>query len=249
MKSLILADIHSNLAALQAVLEEEKAWDEIIFLGDAVIGGPQPNEVLSELSRHKGVFLMGNHDRQALDISLSMRATDPHTIWAQWTRRVITPENRDFLASFCEPCVIERDGLEMRLFHGENKAALRQRMWPDSPDEAYEWLVAKFPEPILLTGHVHVQSDRMFGRTRIINPGGVGQPRLREPVAAYAVLQEGEFDLRAVPYDTEKTAEAMGTMSLPEDFIEEWKQCYRQGELPGRYEFRDFSALRESGYR
>ncbi len=60
MKSLIIADIHANLASLEAVLESESSWDEVLFLGDAVVGGPHPNEVLSRLSELDGVFLMGN---------------------------------------------------------------------------------------------------------------------------------------------------------------------------------------------
>ena len=66
MESLILADIHANLAALEAILAQEGSWDEVIFLGDAVVGGPQPDETLSLMTTLQGVFLMGNHDREAL---------------------------------------------------------------------------------------------------------------------------------------------------------------------------------------
>ena len=67
MKYLILADVHANLPALEAVLDHETDWDEVLFLGDAVGYGPHPDEVLDLHSALPGTFVMGNHDRAILD--------------------------------------------------------------------------------------------------------------------------------------------------------------------------------------
>ena len=90
MKSLVLADIHANLAALEAIFQSENRWDEILFLGDAIIGGPQPDEMPSLLGTFEGVFLMDNHDWEVLDIDLARTETDPHRRWKQWTRRQLS---------------------------------------------------------------------------------------------------------------------------------------------------------------
>jgi len=59
---LIVSDVHANLAALEAVLDAERTWDRFVFLGDAVLAGPQPDEVLSLLRKEADFCLMGNHD-------------------------------------------------------------------------------------------------------------------------------------------------------------------------------------------
>ena len=58
MKTLILSDIHANLPALQAILDRESSWDEVICLGDAIVAGPHPDEVLSLLRDLDGAFVM-----------------------------------------------------------------------------------------------------------------------------------------------------------------------------------------------
>ena len=254
MKILILADVHANLAALEAVLEHERSWDEVLFLGDAVIGGPQPNEVLALLRSLKGVFLMGNHDRQALNVDLAARETDPHRIWTQWTKRAISPENWTFLENLSGPQVVERQGLALQLIHGQLPKDLsgkwRDRyIWPDAPDGLMQTLIEQYDEPYILLGHCHIQYRRYVGSTEFINPGGLGQPRLGKVLACYAVLKDARFDLRAVPYDCEKTAAAMAKMDLDPEFIAMWQEIYRRAELAPRYQSRDLTSLLNGQYR
>jgi len=250
MKILIFSDVHGNLAALEAMLAHEKRWDEVLFLGDAVIGGPQPNEVLSVLRSLDGIFLMGNHDRQALTVDLDSRETDPHRIWCQWTRRTITPANRRFLEGFSGPRSIERQGLKLRLIHGDMpKEPWGSYIWPDAPPEQMRGLIERYPEPHILLGHSHIQHRRNVDGREFINPGGLGQPRLGQVLACYGVLEDGSFDLRAVPYEWEKTAEAMGRLDLDGEFIAMWQEIYRRARLAERYRQRDLSSLLNGPYR
>lgn len=249
IKYLIFGDIHSNLAALEAMLEKEKSWDEIIFLGDAVVGGPQPDEVLSLLSTLKGVFISGNHDKEALNVDLQANREKPHARWIQWTRRQISGTNIEFLKSFKEePCVIQRCGISMTLIHGCLPRELDHRLWPDSSESVYEFLINMYTTPYIIVGHSHVQFWKRYRGTTIINPGGLGQPRLGKPLACYAVLDESGFKLKNVEYDTEKTCIAMDKVPLEKSFIEQWKNCYRTGILPEIYKIRDFNPLKNMGY-
>jgi predicted phosphodiesterase len=253
MKILILADVHANLPALEAVLDAEGTWDEVLFLGDAVIGGPQPNEVLDLLRSLDGVFLMGNHDRQALNVDLDVHETDPHRIWSQWTRRIITPENWRFLEGLTGPQTVQRQGLTLQLIHGqlpkEASGNWQSRyIWPDAPDELMRTLIEQYAPPYILMGHCHVQYRRSVDGTEFINPGGLGQPRLGKVLACYAVLEDGHVDLRAVPYDCEKTARAMANMDLDGGFIAMWQEIYRRAELAPRYQSRDLTPLLSGPY-
>jgi len=254
MKALIFSDVHANLAALEAMLNAEGDWDEVFFLGDALLGGPQPNEVCDLMRTLNGVFLMGNHDRQALDIDLDAEQSEPHKIWNQWTGRVLTPVNRRFVEQFSEARSIKFDGLVMRLVHGQLPKDVREDwrtgyLWPDTPIEAVRPFADQFEEPIILHGHCHVQYRRRVGTKELINPGGLGQPRLGKALACYAVLEDGRIDLRATAYDVEETAAAMATMDLPDDFIAMWQRIYRYGMLAPRYQARDLAPLMKGQYR
>jgi len=249
MRSLVFSDVHANLAALEAVLEHAGAWDEVIFLGDAVVGGPQPEQVVSAMAELDGLFLMGNHDWDVLYKEYSPDEPNPDRFWIHWTQQQLSSSSRAFLAAFRESCAIERDGLRVRLHHGQLPDELGRRLWPDSPPKAFDYFTAQYPEPAILSGHSHVQCRVEHGGRVFINPGSAGQPRLMQPLALYAILEDGELSLEAAPYDTERTARAMERVPLDEDFIEAWQQGYRIGALPDRYPLRDWEPLRRMGYR
>ncbi len=252
MKTLIIADIHANLAALEAVLDKEHAWDRLVFLGDAVIAGPEPDEVLSLLREHDGNYIMGNHDKEVLELDPGKHMTDPGKKWAQWHRRSISDRNLEFLASFVDECVLEAPGFVLKAIHGVMPPEFGGRLWPDSPPGAFRYLANKHVEPCILFGHSHVQFDCTLGNTRFMNPGSVGAPYLGQSLACYAVMQNGEGELRATPYDIDKTCQSMKARAqgvVDNAFITDWVEGWRTGTLPKRYFIRDYSPLREQGYR
>ena len=251
MKSLILADIHANLPALEAVFEQEGSWDELIVLGDIVVAGPYPDEVLTLLARENGVFIHGNHDREALEIDLDAPQPGVQREWIQWTRRRISERNYDFLASLTDTCAIERDGTSLRLVHGRFSREVGRRLWPDSPPEQFGAVAELYQEAVILFGHVHVQFQHVCQHKTFLNPGTVGAPYMGQSLACYAVQQDGRFDLRATPFDVDRICRAMDErvqLSDPE-FAEGWKACWRTGELPPCYSIRDYAPLRQMGYR
>lgn len=251
MKSLILADIHANLPALEAVLECEGSWDELIVLGDMVVAGPYPDEVLTLLAGKAGVLILGNHDHEALEVDLDAPQPNAHWEWIQWTRRQLSKRNYDFLASLPDTCAIERDGVSLRLVHGRFSRELGHRLWPDSPSERYEAIARAYTEPTILLGHVHVQSVCQYGGTTFVNPGTVGAPYMGQSLACYAVLEGGQFALKATSFDVDRICRAMDERVhlCDADFVEGWKNCWRTGELPPCYSVRDYTPLRRMGYR
>lgn len=252
MKTLIVADIHANLAALMAVLDEEHPWDRFVFLGDAVLAGPEPDAVLSLLRTLDGSYIMGNHDREILELEPDEHTTDPGRKWAQWHRTSISDRNLEFLACFVDECALDIQGTAMRAFHGVMPRGLGGRLWPDSPPEAFDYLANKYVESCVLLAHSHVQFDCAHGDTRFINPGSVGAPYLGQPLACYAVIQDGQVELKATPYDVERTCRSMKECAcgmVDDAFITDWVEGWRTGTLPNRYFIRDYSSLREQGFR
>jgi putative phosphoesterase len=250
IKTLILSDIHANLPALKAILACEGSWDDVICLGDAVVAGPQPDEVLDLLSELRATCVMGNHDREVLQVNVDAPVSDPHWQWIQWTREQLSSRNYDLLASFPDTCVLKSQGLTMRLTHGVLPPKWDKRLWPDSNPEAFESLAGQYPEPYILLGHSHVQFRLIRAGRTFFNPGTVGAPYLGQPLACYGVLQDGAFELRATTYDAEETCRAMDDVPLEDQqFVEEWKTCWRKGKLPERYDIRDYTPLIEMGYR
>lgn len=272
MKSLIIADIHANLAALDAVLEHERRWDEVIFLGDAICAGPQPEEVVRRLTTLSGVWIAGNHDMQPFRGTFTGEETSPDRIYMRWTRDQVSAESQAFIATFEKTRVIERDGMVMRLHHGHfpkpigahpgfvYRAARKlrrhlfgtvwdSRIWPDTDPKVFRSIGKAFPEPYVLLAHSHVQFRLQINGTTFINPGSVGQPRLGQPLASYAILEDGEIRLKAVPYDVEATCRALDHVPLDGDFISDWKAGFRAGRLPARYKLRDWEPLISQGYR
>jgi len=209
-----------------------------------------PERTVALLQTLRGVFIMGNHDREVLQIDPG--PADPaEQNWTNWTRGQLSERSLSFLASFRNPMVVERQGLRLRLVHGDlsRERYGDTRLWPDSPESTYADLARRYAQTHILFGHSHVQYSAERAGRRFVNPGGLGQPRLGQTVACYAVLEGGRFDLRAVRYNVARTAAAMDELPLPRELIEDWKQCYLAGTLPKRYRVRDFTALMVTGYR
>lgn len=240
------------------------------------MSGPNPNEVLNVLRKLSGIFIMGNHDREALRkmyprTAKGMRKRilgqvrecrkyiaerryhqhrhNPDRQWTQWTRRQISWPNYLFMTGFSQTASLERGARKIRLIHGEIPRAwgYGTRIWPDSPEELFERLAARYEEDYILFGHSHVQFQKVYEHKTFISVGSVGQPRLGKPVAAYTVLNDDGFSLRSVPYNTAATAASMDLIGLQDqDFVEEWKECFRTATLPTRYNVRDFDSLKDT---
>jgi diadenosine tetraphosphatase ApaH/serine/threonine PP2A family protein phosphatase len=232
MKYAVLADIHANLAAFEAVLEDierKGGVEEIWCLGDIVGYGPEPSKCIQLLRRHRHVCVVGNHDLAAVGkIELSLFNPLAATA-ARWTTEQLTENDIAYLESL----PLTRKKGDFLLVHG-------------SPmDPALEYIVSTgvaarnfeyFGEPFCLVGHTHVpvvfkeagKSSTsipfspgigvVLGESRmIINPGGVGQPRDGDPRASYAVYDsEGYiFRLYRVDYDIRATQDRMMEVGLP----------------------------------
>jgi len=233
MRYAIIADIHANLSAFTAVLddiEQRGEVEELWCLGDVVGYGPDPHQCIELLRKHKHVCIAGNHDLAAIGkVNVSEFNPDAAVV-CQWTAQQLTPEDIDYLGGL--PLVMEKD--EFTLVHGSPREPVWEYLL--SISNARENF-AHFQSQYCLVGHSHrpVVFKRgeggacsfipflpgvglVLGKKRlIINPGGVGQPRDGDPRASYAIYdaEAKMVRLHRVPYDIDITQNRMVKHNLP----------------------------------
>jgi len=236
MRCAVLADIHANLAAFEAVLgdiENKGGVDEIWCLGDIVGYGPDPSRCIELLKKYNHVCVVGNHDLAAIGkIDLSYFNPDAATA-CQWTMGQLSPDDIEYLEGL--PQTLEKH--DFLLAHGSPAEPVLEYVISAS-------IAAKnfdlFQTPYCLVGHTHSPAafkeengeclpvnlspgiGLVLGKSRmIINPGGVGQPRDGDPRASYAIYDsEGSiFRLYRIPYDIAATQDRMMQAGLPVHLI------------------------------
>jgi diadenosine tetraphosphatase ApaH/serine/threonine PP2A family protein phosphatase len=227
---LIVTDIHGNLDALDAVIADAGAAERIWCLGDTVGYGPEPVACLAWVRAHCELVLSGNHDYAAFDPAVAADFNPNAAIAASWTREQLSSADIAYLQSL--PSLVERD--DVTLAHGSPVDPIWTYIL--SVIDAHDAFAA-FSGSICFVGHTHVaacyaqdsemttripfDNDETFslGTARyIINPGSVGQPRDRDPRAAYLWYDPDHATVtwKRVPYDIERTQAKIRAAGLPE---------------------------------
>lgn len=204
----ILADIHGNLPALEAVLDDiaGQAVDEILVGGDLVGRGPQGSAVVERIRTLGLAAIGGNHE----DYLLSFRAGDIPDAWrvdeewaaARWMAAELDERNARFLADL--PFSLKRP--DLRLVHG-TPVSNRDGIGPWTKDDEIDTHLGSLPERVLVCAHTHRPLVRHTQHGTVVNVGSAGLPFNRDARAQYAILErrsEGhpwQVEFRQVAYD------------------------------------------------
>lgn len=219
MRVAALYDIHGNLPALEAVLDEigQLGIDRVIVGGD-VVPGPLVRETMSRLLE-LGIpaqFIVGNCEVAVLQEIAGEPSAVPEAYRPimRWTAQQLSPEYRQIMAGWPKTLSMEIDGVGEVLFcHGtprdENECFTRE-----TSEEQLSPIFAGVSFPVVVCGHTHMQFDRTVGRTRVMNAGSVGMP-FGEPGAHWLLLGP-DVQLRRTKYDLERAAERIRATSYPE---------------------------------
>ncbi|HDY74157.1 MAG TPA: metallophosphoesterase [Euryarchaeota archaeon] len=214
MEIAVLADVHANLPALEAVLEDIGDLD-VFCCGDLVGYNPFPNETV-ELFRRQGILgIMGNHD-YAVVSGDSSRLNAPAKKVVEWTAKELSADNLKFLSSLPKSYEDER----FSAFHGSPCDPLFDYIFQNTSDEILTSFIGK--SSILILGHTHLPFTREIKGKLVLNPGSVGQPRDHNSRAAYAVLdlEKQSAVIRRVKYDVDSVAREIRRQGLPLEFAE-----------------------------
>lgn len=210
----VISDVHGNLVALEAVLDDMPDVDGLVCLGDVVGYNPWPAECVDRVREEADVVVEGNHERM---VETPERYRHHETAYAGLARahEALTDEQFDWLRSLPKRRTVADD---------------RYLVVHSHPDPAYEGTYVRPPDfsqmrPYLddydglFLGHTHIQHAATVDGRLVLNPGSVGQPRDSDPTAAYAVVDadEGTADLRRVAYDVDAVRDEVQELGMPRE--------------------------------
>jgi putative phosphoesterase len=220
-KIAVLADVHSNLHALKAVLDDAKKKGIEVFLnaGDFVGYGAFPNEVTEILRSNKVLSIIGNYDLKVLEGRSSN--SGEKDIAFKYARKKLTRTNKSYLNSLPKNITIEIKEKKLLMVHGSPES-IEEHIYPNTSKKKLRELISGSNVNILIVGHSHKQFSRTLDEVTIINPGSVGRADDNNPKAAYAIIGFNPFsiELVRVSYNIEAAAQAIRVEGLPENFAQ-----------------------------
>jgi putative phosphoesterase len=213
MKILIVSDLHGNTEALSVLPRD---YDQLWVLGDLVNYGPNPREVIDFVHSRATLVIRGNHDH-AIGWNEDPRCSGPFKAMAaemgRFTQSALTEAEKKYLASLPLSVTSEICGSRFYLCH----ATPSDPLFAYSPPESSQWEaeVRSVPPGYLLVGHTHLQFLREIDGRIIVNPGSLGQTKIRSPRACFALWIDGRFEFRDAPYPHQQTIEKIRRLRLP----------------------------------
>lgn len=231
MKILTISDIHGNAEALAAVLEKERDADSTVFLGDALLSGPQPKETISLMAGLSGILVTGPHDLDILEPERFAQWPENWKAWNQWIIDALGPADHEFLRSLKPEGEYVLEDLRLYLTHGALPGKVRHVL-PDTPDDHVTALAAGNDSPLVLFGHSHIQFTRDINGQQFINPGSVGQNRCGKLLACYGLIEDGVYRACQAEYDPAPWLKAMDQIETLDPFPD-FREWIKQGLLSG----------------
>ena len=236
MRDLILSDIHANWEALEAVVARAAgSYDRIVCCGDLIGYGPDPNRVLDWARSNVQFVVRGNHDKAAVGLENLEWFNPVARTAALWTLNELTPENFEYTKGLPKgPLSIDK----YQIAHGSPLDEDEYVVGESDAEQAFAYL----DRDVAFFGHTHVQGGFALIRRRVrelegpvpesleatldldpdaaylINPGSIGQPRDRDPRAAWALYdtESRRVTYYREPYDIETVQAKIRRAALPD---------------------------------
>jgi putative phosphoesterase len=227
MRILLVADLHANWAAVQAVQE---TFDVAICLGDLVDYGLEPAPCIDWVRRQCGLVVRGNHDHGvAQNVIVNGKSGFKYLtgVTRPLTRQRTAPADLRFLATLPLTIHTTIDETRFLLVHATPRDAMDEYAQPDV--SFWERRLQNVDADVICVGHTHIPYALEVGNKLVINPGSLGQPRDGDPRAAYAIVDNRRVELKRVEYKVEETVRAVQESGLSDEVKELLTQVYRTG--------------------
>jgi predicted phosphodiesterase len=223
MRVAAIYDVHGNLPALEAVLQDirQTEVDQIVVGGD-VLPGPMPRETMGLLLDLDipVQFILGNGDREVL-----ARMEGTETDWyrtapeqwrepVRWTAEQLHPAHRRLLAAWPKTFSVRIRGLGDALFCHATPRSDTEMFTRLTPEDRLLPVFQGLKVSVVVCGHTHMQFDRRVGGIRVVNAGSVGMP-FGEP-GAYWLLLGPDVHLQRTAYDFAKAADRIRETTYPQ---------------------------------
>jgi len=220
MRVAALYDIHANLPALEAVLDEigRCSVDRIVVGGDVVLG-PMPRETMARLASASipVQFIRGNCDREVLASASDVPSPgvpEQYRAPLRWVLEQLPLEHRTQIAAWPETQRLQMEGLGDVLFCHATPRNDVDIFTEQTPADRLLPFFDAANASVVVCGHTHMQFDRRIGTTRVVNAGSVGMG-FGEPGACWALLGP-EIELRRTAYDLHAAAKRIEATGYPQ---------------------------------
>jgi putative phosphoesterase len=233
MRVLVIADIHGNRAALDAIREP---FDACLCVGDLVDYGPEPGACIDWVRKNALHCVRGNHDHGAAQ-NVEVQGVGGFRYLTAITRPMsvaaLTPEQRRYLADLPTSRMFVLGGKRYLLVH----ATPRDPMDEYAPAEETFWKqrLAGLKVDYLLVGHTHQPYTLQVNGTLVVNPGSVGLSRDGDPRISYAIIDGGEVQLKRAEYAVDQTLQAVEAVTRDEAARRMLTDVFRSGSMPARW--------------
>ena len=227
MRILVVADIHANRAALEAISEPH---DLCLCLGDTVEYGPDPAACVDWVRRHAHHGVRGNHDHGVAQ-NVDLVGTGGFRYLTMVTRgptlAALGDSHRRYLATRPTTQMLTLDGKRFLLVHATPRDPLDE--YTPSDPKSWESRLRGVKADFVLVGHTHQQFSFPVGDAVLVNPGSVGLPRDGDPRARYAIIEGGEVRLKQVEYPIGETVARVEAMAIEPRARAMLADVYRHG--------------------
>ena len=220
MQVAAIYDIHGNLPALEAVLDDiSRLRVDLIVVGGDVLPGPMPKETINCLQHIESPvqFIMGNGDRETIAWKNGQKSNVIPKAYQEsmrWVAEQLDPEVETWIAGWPKTISLSIPPLGEVLFCHATPRNDTEIFTRRTSEERLLPIFDSVKEATIVCGHTHMQFDRMIGEKRIVNAGSVGMP-FGEP-GAYWLLLGPDTAFRSTSYDLEKAAERIRNTKYPQ---------------------------------
>ena len=217
----VIADVHANLNALEAVFEDAKSRGITVFLnaGDVVGFGAFPNEVVEALYSRNALSVIGNLDLEVLDKNKKGKGLKKFS--TEFARKELKKSHETYLRALPFKAELEVARKKLLMIHG-TPDAVDEHLLHDAPIERFQEIAKTSRADVIIVGHSHEQFTKEVDGALFINPGSVGRPGDGNPQAAYAEITSNPFsvELIRVNYDVEAAADGLRRRGAPESYAQ-----------------------------
>ncbi len=221
VKIAVLSDVHANLHALEAVIQdaEKRGADVFLNAGDSVGFGAYPNEVIQLLHSKNVVSVAGNFDLEV--VKGEVKGKGAKKIAVEFARKELTKSCEAYLISVHSEISLNVAEKKLLMVHGSPES-IEEHIYHDTPVARLKELADKVNVDLMIVGHSHEQFHRQVGNVSFLNPGSVGRPGDGNPQTAYALLSFNPFNVELIrlDYDVKAAADGLRRKGLPESFAQ-----------------------------
>jgi len=233
MRTLVISDIHGNIDALRSI---DEPCDNIICLGDIVDYGPDPRACIEYFYDRQVLRSRGNHDHA---VAFCVDCQTPHgpyrrlsLLSREYTAAILDDTEKHWLGDAPTSVTMEHDGLRIFAVHGAPSNHMYKYLSPRTSDEDLAREVAEVDADIIFVGHVHQPYVKSFDGKQLVCVGSVGQPRDGIPSACYAIIENGEVEIRRASYDVEAAVKKTRSMPLEGPVIDQLVYLLEEAKPP-----------------